>query len=55
MQVVDGALTQRRFTALYGRAGVVTAVVGAGMIRQTRELRTAVAERRPWRQALSGT
>lgn len=44
IRVIDGSLEQRRFVALYGRAGRVSAVVGAGRPKALRQWRTAVAE-----------
>ncbi len=45
LHVVEGSLAERRFVALYARAGRVTAVVGAGSAKAVRRWRSAVLER----------
>ncbi|WP_406691865.1 oxidoreductase C-terminal domain-containing protein [Saccharopolyspora sp. ID03-671] len=52
MQVIDGSLAERRFTALFGRDGRVTAAVGMDMVRPLRALRKLVADRTDWDTAL---
>ncbi|WP_129358461.1 NAD(P)/FAD-dependent oxidoreductase [Rothia uropygioeca] len=47
-EVVDGNLDDGKFTAVYGKDGVVCAAVGANMARSLRPLRTHVAARTPW-------
>ncbi|GAB3688070.1 oxidoreductase C-terminal domain-containing protein [Saccharopolyspora tripterygii] len=49
MQVIDGSLAERRFTALFGR---VTAALGVNMVRRLRALRKLVADRTDWDTAL---
>lgn len=46
--VVDGDLADRKFVAVYGKAGHVRGAVGAGMIRPLRAARALVAARAPW-------
>lgn len=48
VQVVDGDLASRKFTALFGRDGRVTAAVGVNMVRPLRALRPLVADRTDW-------
>ncbi|MBQ0923584.1 FAD-dependent oxidoreductase [Saccharopolyspora endophytica] len=52
MQVIDGSLAERRFTALFGRDGRVTAALGVDMVRPLRALRKLVADRTAWDTAL---
>ncbi|MEV7341097.1 FAD-dependent oxidoreductase [Streptomyces sp. NPDC093544] len=47
-RVMEGSLTERRFTALYGRNGHVHAAIGINMMRPLRSLRPLVAARTPW-------
>jgi NADPH-dependent 2,4-dienoyl-CoA reductase/sulfur reductase-like enzyme len=51
--VVDGSLDQDRFVALYGRSGMLTAVVGVGRPRQLMAYRPLLAAGASWDQALS--
>ncbi|MGW0808927.1 NAD(P)/FAD-dependent oxidoreductase [Nonomuraea sp. NPDC002799] len=53
MRVVEGSIEERRFTALYGRQGHVTAALGVNMIRPLRALRALVASRAAWDDALT--
>lgn len=48
VRIVDGDLASRRFTALFGRDGRVTAAVGVNMVRPLRALRPLVADRADW-------
>jgi 3-phenylpropionate/trans-cinnamate dioxygenase ferredoxin reductase subunit len=54
VHIVEGSLTQRKFTALYGREGRVTAALGVNMMRPLRALRPFVAERADWDTTLAG-
>lgn len=53
MQVIDGSLAERRFTALFGRDGRVTAALGLDMVRPLRALRKLVVDRTDWDSALA--
>ncbi|MEU5839977.1 oxidoreductase C-terminal domain-containing protein [Streptomyces diacarni] len=48
---VEGSLEERKFTALYVRAGHVVGALGVNMIRPLRQLRALVAARTPWDEA----
>ncbi|MET9533215.1 FAD-dependent oxidoreductase [Streptomyces sp. NPDC006649] len=53
VQIVEGSLAERRFAALFARAGQVCGAVGVSMIRPLRALRPLVAARTPWAEALA--
>ncbi|MFC5833473.1 NAD(P)/FAD-dependent oxidoreductase [Nonomuraea insulae] len=54
MRVVEGSIEERKFTALYGRQGRVTAALGVNMVRPLRSLRALVASHAAWDEALTG-
>ncbi len=45
VHVVDGSLAERRFVALYGRAGRLVGVLGMNRPRHVMQLRPRIAER----------
>jgi 3-phenylpropionate/trans-cinnamate dioxygenase ferredoxin reductase component len=53
VEVVAGSLEDRRFAALYGRAGSVVGVLGMSMPAKVMRWRTLVEERTPWDEALA--
>jgi 3-phenylpropionate/trans-cinnamate dioxygenase ferredoxin reductase component len=53
VEVVAGSLEDRRFAALYGRAGRVVGVLGMSMPAKVMRWRTLVEERTPWVEALA--
>ncbi|MBW0101239.1 NAD(P)/FAD-dependent oxidoreductase [Pseudonocardia sp. KRD291] len=54
-RVVEGTLADRRFVGVYGHAGRVSAVIGAGKAKAVRQWRQAVAEGRSWDEVGSTT
>lgn len=53
VEVVIGSTDERRFVALYGRAGVVVGVLGINRPRQVMQLRPLVAESASWDAGLA--
>jgi 3-phenylpropionate/trans-cinnamate dioxygenase ferredoxin reductase component len=53
VEVVAGSIEDRRFAALYGRAGRVVGVLGMSMPAKVVRWRTLVEERVPWDEALA--
>jgi 3-phenylpropionate/trans-cinnamate dioxygenase ferredoxin reductase component len=53
VEVVAGSVEDRRFAALYGRAGRVVGVLGMSMPAKVVRWRTLVEERVPWDEALA--
>lgn len=53
VRIVEGALSERRLVALYGKHGRVCAAVGVNMARTLRQYRSAVADAAPWDTAAS--
>ncbi len=53
--VVAGALTDRRFCALFGRGGKVSGVVAMNMPAKVVRYRRAIADGLAWTEALAGT
>ncbi|WP_327299226.1 NAD(P)/FAD-dependent oxidoreductase [Streptomyces sp. NBC_01197] len=53
VHIVEGSLAERKFTALFARAGQVCGAVGVNMTRPLRALRPLVAARTPWAEALA--
>jgi 3-phenylpropionate/trans-cinnamate dioxygenase ferredoxin reductase subunit len=52
VRVVDGSLEDRRFTAIYGRAGRLVGCLGFSMPRRVMQYRRLIAERASWEDAL---
>ena len=52
-EVVIGSLDERRFVALYGRAGRVVGVLGMNRPRHVMQLRSLVEDRADWQEALT--
>jgi NADPH-dependent 2,4-dienoyl-CoA reductase/sulfur reductase-like enzyme len=53
IEVVEGSLAERRFVALYGRAGRVVGVLGMNRPRHVMQLRSLVEERVDWETGLA--
>jgi 3-phenylpropionate/trans-cinnamate dioxygenase ferredoxin reductase subunit len=53
VQVVDGSIEERRFVALYGRAGRVVGVLGMNRPRPVMEFRQLIADGASWEDALA--
>lgn len=53
VQVVDGSIEERRFVALYGRAGRLVGVLGMNRPRPVMEYRQLIADGTSWNDALS--
>jgi 3-phenylpropionate/trans-cinnamate dioxygenase ferredoxin reductase subunit len=53
MVVVDGSLEERRFVALYGRAGRLVGVLGFNRPAQVMRYRQQIAVGATWAEALS--
>jgi 3-phenylpropionate/trans-cinnamate dioxygenase ferredoxin reductase component len=53
VEVVAGSVEDRRFAALYGRAGRVVGVLGMSMPAKVVRWRSLVEERAPWDEALA--
>jgi NADPH-dependent 2,4-dienoyl-CoA reductase/sulfur reductase-like enzyme len=53
VQVVDGSVEERRFVALYGRAGRVVGVLGMNRPRPVMEYRKLIADGASWDEALA--
>ncbi len=53
VRVVEGSLDERRFVALYGRAGRLVGVLGMNRPRHVMQLRSAIAERISFDDALA--
>jgi NADPH-dependent 2,4-dienoyl-CoA reductase/sulfur reductase-like enzyme len=53
MRVVEGSFDERRFVALFGRAGRLVAVLGMNRPRHVMEWRTRIVERMSWEDALA--
>jgi NADPH-dependent 2,4-dienoyl-CoA reductase/sulfur reductase-like enzyme len=54
VRVVDGSLEDRKFTAIYGRAGRLVGCLGFSMPRRVMQYRRLIAERASWEDALRG-
>jgi 3-phenylpropionate/trans-cinnamate dioxygenase ferredoxin reductase subunit len=53
VQIVDGSIEDRRFVALYGRAGRVVGVLGMNRPRPVMEYRQLIADGASWEEALA--
>jgi NADPH-dependent 2,4-dienoyl-CoA reductase/sulfur reductase-like enzyme len=53
VQIVDGSVEERRFVALYGRAGRVVGVLGMNRPRPVMEYRQLIADGISWEDALA--
>jgi 3-phenylpropionate/trans-cinnamate dioxygenase ferredoxin reductase component len=53
VRVVDGSIEERRFVALYGRAGKVVGVLGMNRPRPVMEYRQLIADGTSWEDALA--
>jgi NADPH-dependent 2,4-dienoyl-CoA reductase/sulfur reductase-like enzyme len=53
VQIVDGSVAERRFVALYGRAGRVVGVLGMNRPRPVMEYRQLIAEGASWEKAVA--
>ena len=53
VQIVDGSIEERRFVALYGRAGRVVGVLGMNRPRPVMEYRQLIADGTSWEAALA--
>ncbi len=53
VQVVDGSIEERRFVALYGRAGRLVGVLGMNRPRPVMEYRQLIADGTSWDAALA--
>ena len=53
VQIVDGSIEERRFVALYGRAGRVVGVLGMNRPRPVMEYRQLIADGTSWEDALA--
>jgi NADPH-dependent 2,4-dienoyl-CoA reductase/sulfur reductase-like enzyme len=53
VQIVDGSVAERRFVALYGRAGRVVGVLGMNRPRPVMEYRQLIAEGVSWEEAVA--
>ena len=53
VRIVDGSIEERRFVALYGRAGRVVGVLGMNRPRPVMEYRQLIADGVSWKDALS--
>ncbi|MEY2422065.1 MAG: hypothetical protein QOI95_2132 [Acidimicrobiaceae bacterium] len=53
VQIVDGSVEERRFVALYGRAGRVVGVLGMNRPRPVMEYRQLIADGTSWEDALA--
>ncbi len=53
VEVVIGSTDERRFVALYGRAGRVVGVLGMNRPRHVMQLRALVEERTAWAEGLA--
>jgi NADPH-dependent 2,4-dienoyl-CoA reductase/sulfur reductase-like enzyme len=53
VQIVDGSIDERRFVALYGRAGRVVGVLGMNRPRPVMEYRQLIADSASWDDALA--
>ena len=53
VQIVDGSIEERRFVALYGRAGRVVGVLGMNRPRPVMEYRQLIADGVSWEDALA--
>jgi 3-phenylpropionate/trans-cinnamate dioxygenase ferredoxin reductase subunit len=53
VQIVDGSIEERRFVALYGRAGRVVGVLGMNRPRPVMEYRQLIAAGTSWADALA--
>ncbi len=53
IQVVTGSLQERRFAAIYGRAGRITGVLGFNRPRQVMRYRTLIAQQASFDEALA--
>jgi NADPH-dependent 2,4-dienoyl-CoA reductase/sulfur reductase-like enzyme len=53
VQIVDGSVEERRFVALYGRAGRVVGVLGMNRPRPVMEYRQLIADGASWEDALA--
>jgi len=53
VQIVDGSIEERRFVALYGRAGRVVGVLGMNRPRPVMEYRQLIADGASWQDALA--
>jgi 3-phenylpropionate/trans-cinnamate dioxygenase ferredoxin reductase subunit len=54
VRVVDGSLEERKFVALYGRAGRLVGVLGVNRPRLVMQYRRRIGEGLPWEDALAG-
>ena len=54
LRIVDGSLAERRFVALYGRAGRLTAVLGWNRPRLVMQYRRMLREGASFEAALAG-
>jgi 3-phenylpropionate/trans-cinnamate dioxygenase ferredoxin reductase subunit len=53
LEVVHGSVEERRFVALYGRAGRVVGVLGMNRPRHVMQLRQLVIDATPWDEGLA--
>ncbi len=53
VEVVAGSVAERRFVALYGRAGTVVGVLGMNQAAKVMQLRSLVEDRTAWEAALA--
>lgn len=53
VEIIDGSLADRKFTALYGQNGHVCAAVGVNLVRPLRALRRHVAAQTVWDDAVA--
>jgi len=54
LQVIDGSVEERRFAAVYGKAGRLVGVLGMNRPRVVMQYRRKIAERVTWEDALAG-
>ena len=52
VEVVDGSIEERRFVALYGRAGKLVGVLGMNRPRPVMQFRRLIADSASWDEAL---
>ena len=53
VRVVDGSIEDRKFVALYGRAGHLVAALGFSRPKLVLQARRLIADRLPWEDALA--
>jgi 3-phenylpropionate/trans-cinnamate dioxygenase ferredoxin reductase component len=53
VEIVDGSVEERKFLALYGREGRLTAALGMNMPAKVMRWRPAVTDAMPWDEALA--